>query len=1090
MVNHIRLVLAAVVLVATTFILVPMALQLPAGANPAPTGCPAPDTCSLFIKVANTTSGSCQYGCPTSSQIQVTAYGADQENTGAQCISEQIGCYIPSYDFIVIYEVPTSGSTCTGVVGSTNGCTEVQSCPQGQAVCSITLNWGSFDNCSGACTTHVFEAWTINTFGYFPDYCSGKSPWIYSTSYLYAYNGGNQIATTQNPLTDESIYEAAASVPDGTTVTVQTYADDPPFYDSNFSTYDCGDTDTLTPPGVEWCSTLPSSYTYPNNQQFENPSGFSGCNSKTIPPPPGFTWPSPLSSNGPYAYGSPQTHDYISTQAVYITDPTSNNATCMSNGSAPAIGPSNWLSLSWYCPVTVSGVSAYSGSGQSAVDGTSFAHPLQALVTSSCTGQGLPGTAVTFSLPAGDATFAGGGTSETDVTNASGVATSSTVTAGNTPASYSAQASDAGYTASFALTDSCNATWGTSVTASSGASQSTLGGNAFALPLKATVLNQCGGPLQGATVKFTLPSQYASFSGGTSAQNDSETTSSSGVATSATVVANSGLSALGTYLGQATASFSGPFSPQGPANYQLTNTCNGSVPASMSIAGGNDQQTSAGGTFVPLSVSVLSQCGTGWSGGTVTFTGPSGTTVPTVGFVTTTTKVWTSAEVDTARDLVSVSCTSATFCIAVDASDDYTTWNGTSWSTPASTGATDPLTSVSCTIDGQCDAVTSGTYQARFWTGSGWTGRTYSDLPAAGSSEISCVQATATYSQCVTVGTTGGKVGRIKVYESSSTTGGGSVNTLTASSGPLVVGCFSKTYQCIVADAAGHTWETDGGSYLVQQTGGGSMTSTEAPVTIDTGHKITAIACPAATLCVLTDNVGNYVIASITGTKITYSAARSAGLANGAFLQSISCVSATYCMGVSNTGKAYLWKGSGSWSANGSIFSSGLTDAISCGVTTSCVVVNTKGDAARGPSESKASTTTTAVTSSTGVATTSTPYAGSVAGAVTVVASITSSTVTPVRFTLYVTTGGSSTSTIELLPTSLPSPTHSGAGRHSFSSKPQPRCAPQADLGDRSPSADAQAVADVVSTPAVTTRGSGIWERSIQYMPGCRGRNA
>lgn len=599
----------------------------PTAAAGASTACPDNETCLLTVRVSDPSDPACDYGCPAGDDVAVTATGTR---------SNIPGDYVPPQDYVVIYEVPTSGANCVGVVGTDNGCLEVQSCPIGQAVCSITLTWNWNPSTPGASTTHVFEAWAVDSQGNVPDYCSGKSWFQYATSYLYAYQGSAQVGTTARPIAGSpgaGIAEVATSVPLGTSLVVRTYAIDPPLFDSNFSTYQCTD-DSFAPPGVPECVTQPGSYTYPNDQAFATPStsGYPGCNSSTIPPPPGWGWPSPLTQNGPYRFVEPTSRFYISTQAVYITDPDSHDVPCVGESpSAPQIGVSNWLAVSWYCPPAVQSLQAYAGSGQATVDGSPFPHPLEAEVVNSCTGQGLPGSAVTFSVPDGAATFTGGSPSDTAVSGANGIAVSSALTAGEEPRTFVAVARDAGRSASYSLTDTCNPGWGTGLAVASGTPQTTTAGTPFAQPLVARVVDQCGGPLAGADVTFSVPPASASFDDGTTeVQSDPTTTGADGTATSAPVLAASGF--VGTYTAGATAAFPGPFSPQGPVTYALTNTCNPAVPSAVSVLGGDDQETGEGQPFAPLSVTVLDQCGTGWAGGTVSFTGPSSLTVPAVVF--------------------------------------------------------------------------------------------------------------------------------------------------------------------------------------------------------------------------------------------------------------------------------------------------------------------------------------------------------------------------------------------------------------------------------------------------------------------------
>src|ERR1035438_8772853 len=183
-------------------------------------------------------------------------------------------------------------------------------------------------------------------------------------------------------------------------------------------------------------------------------------------------------------------------------------------------------------------IAATSGSPQSAMVNTAFAAPLVATVTVG--GSPLSGAFVTFTAPAAGAsgTFAGGTNTETDSTDSSGVARSSTFAANGVIGTVTVAASVAGATAatSFNLTNTSGPP--ASISATSGSLQDTPVGKAFGAPLMATVLDANGYPVTGATVTFTAPASGASgtFANGTATETD--TTNASGVATSSTFTAN------------------------------------------------------------------------------------------------------------------------------------------------------------------------------------------------------------------------------------------------------------------------------------------------------------------------------------------------------------------------------------------------------------------------------------------------------------------------------------------------------------------------------------------------------------------------
>jgi hypothetical protein len=209
-------------------------------------------------------------------------------------------------------------------------------------------------------------------------------------------------------------------------------------------------------------------------------------------------------------------------------------------------------------------IAATSGSLQDATISTAFEEPVVATVLDSNQNP-VSGASVTFTAPLTGASgaFASNSTAtETDSTNASGVATSSTFTADAMAGSYVVTATVAGVAtaASFSLRNITGAV--ISIATTSGTPQSATVNAAFAAPLSVTVLDSNGNPLSGALVTFEVPATGASgtFAGGV----NTATTNSSGMATSAIFTANG---SVGTYTVTATVA-----SGAKPANFVLSNT--------------------------------------------------------------------------------------------------------------------------------------------------------------------------------------------------------------------------------------------------------------------------------------------------------------------------------------------------------------------------------------------------------------------------------------------------------------------------------------------------------------------------------------
>ncbi len=229
----------------------------------------------------------------------------------------------------------------------------------------------------------------------------------------------------------------------------------------------------------------------------------------------------------------------------------------VSGASAPATFSLTNLSTSGLTIVSVN------GSQQAAKVGTPFSTQLEAGVF--YLGAPVSGATVTFTAPSSGAsgTFSNGTTTESDVTDSNGHATSSTFAADATGGSYSVSASLSSNStqAAFALTNLAP----TGVFATGGTPQRASVGVAFAHPLTATVVDQRGNPISGISVTFTAPNSGASgaFANGTT---ETDTTDVNGHATSSVFTANT---TSGAYSVVAT---SGALTP---TNFILSNTASG-----------------------------------------------------------------------------------------------------------------------------------------------------------------------------------------------------------------------------------------------------------------------------------------------------------------------------------------------------------------------------------------------------------------------------------------------------------------------------------------------------------------------------------
>jgi len=306
----------------------------------------------------------------------------------------------------------------------------------------------------------------------------------------------------------------------------------------------------------------------------------------------------------------------VATANTFTANSTAGGYTVTANVSPALTTPASFsLTNNPGAPATIT---ATAGSGQSATISTAFATALQATVLDASSNP-VSGVTVTFTAPGSGAsgTFT---TSNTAVTDATGVATANTFTANTKAGPYTVKAniSPALTTpASFSLTNNAGAP--ATITATTGSGQSATISTAFATDLQATVLDASSNPVSGVTVTFTAPGSGAS---GTFTTSNTAVTNASGVATANTFTANT---KTGSYA--VTANVSPALTT--PASFSLTN--NAGTPATITATAGSGQSTTIKTAFTTaLQATVLDASSNPVSGVTVTFTapapsGPSGT---------------------------------------------------------------------------------------------------------------------------------------------------------------------------------------------------------------------------------------------------------------------------------------------------------------------------------------------------------------------------------------------------------------------------------------------------------------------------------
>jgi hypothetical protein len=227
------------------------------------------------------------------------------------------------------------------------------------------------------------------------------------------------------------------------------------------------------------------------------------------------------------------------------------------NASAPGTGTVGFTLTNTSGPVTT--VAAVGGTPQNGSILSAYALPLSALVSDQG-GNPVPGVTVNFEAPATAASgHFNGSATVSAVTGSNGIAVSPTFTANGNTGTVVVLAKVTGVLtpASFNLTNVAGAP--SSVTVSSGNSQSVYVNSTFGAPLAVLVKDTGNSPVAGATVTFTVP---VSGPGGTFTTVNTAVTDANGIATSTLLKANA---IAGTYAVTATTA------GLPPATFNLTN---------------------------------------------------------------------------------------------------------------------------------------------------------------------------------------------------------------------------------------------------------------------------------------------------------------------------------------------------------------------------------------------------------------------------------------------------------------------------------------------------------------------------------------
>ena len=282
------------------------------------------------------------------------------------------------------------------------------------------------------------------------------------------------------------------------------------------------------------------------------------------------------------------------------------------------------------------------------------------------------------------------------------------------------------------------------------------------------------------------------------------------------------------------------------------------------------------------------------------------------------TLTWSApSHIDDVSDLASVSCPSASFCMAIDVGGNTFAWNGTSWSAGMTLAYAARFAFLSCASASFCMALgdtSDSTYY--MWNGASWSS---GSMPVQDVSEVSCPSA----SFCMAVAGVDSLT-----WNGSSWSFGAVIDDAVTS-----VSCASASF-CMAVDFEGDsvTWNGTSWSSPAADPAGGSD-----------GGIGPWVSCSSASFCMAVGDAG-------TGTwnGTSWSSAGVGPVANGIPL-SVSCSSASFCVALSGSVglDAQTWNGT-SWSSAVDIdnaFGGPTLASVSCPSASFCAAVDEEGDA-------------------------------------------------------------------------------------------------------------------------------------------------
>ena len=259
--------------------------------------------------------------------------------------------------------------------------------------------------------------------------------------------------------------------------------------------------------------------------------------------------------------------------------------------------------------------------------------------------------------------------------------------------------------------------------------------------------------------------------------------------------------------------------------------------------------------------------------------------------------------------ILSESCPTSSWCMAVDSNGDALLWNGSIWTETTLVDGTRPLESVSCPTTAFCAAVDNHGQMVTYSSSAWGTPATIDGTRVLDS--VSCPTTTST--QCVAVDANGNAVNYVSSWGTSSLT----------SYALNAVSCVSTSF-CEAVDNHGRVF-----TYT---------SSWSAANDIDGTHPLESVSCSSTISCAAVDNNG--------GAEVWNGSTWQgfAGIDGTRSLSSVSCATSIFCMAADASGHVVTYNGY-NWYSVTAVDTGNTPEAISCPSESFCDLVDNVGNA-------------------------------------------------------------------------------------------------------------------------------------------------